>query len=269
MTALHGERGALVLSIDLPTMQPHSRTAGLVDLLKVISGFDVAATWYSPDPAASADVERILAAMPAQEIGILADASWSGREAPRALLMRELTRRVSRAEAAGYSIGTLAMPDQAATEHLDLATKQGIQTLRVRGSVEAPSSLVTRSLARVWGGSQPEVATPRLGRFGLWQVPVSASLPRRERFSLSGAARQGVRGVRAAAERGYFHLTLDAALASDSRVALPRLVERILVEAKARPESRVAVVSVRQLIHRMTVQRRATPAQSILRRRAA
>jgi hypothetical protein len=267
MSAPQSERGVFVLSIDLPPIRSIGPTNGLVDLLKVVSGFGVAATWYSPDPASSADVERILAVMPAQEIGISGDSTWATTGVGRTLFLRELSRRVARCESSGYSITSLAVPQRVAAEHLDLAVKHGIQCVRISPNL-APTSLLTRSLALL-RSSAAVGDVPRIGRFGLWQAPVSLRFPERERYSSPAVVRQAQRGLQQAMDHGYFHLVIDLALGSDVRGSLAKTVEKILAAARTRATSEVAVLSVRQLVHRLTSQRRAVPAQSFLRRRAA
>lgn len=258
------ERGAFVVSIDLPPIRAIGPTGGLSEIMRVIAGLGISATWYSPDPAGSPDIERVLSLAPAQEVGISGDATWATAGVGRNLFLRELSRRAVRAENAGYPIEALAVPERATVEHLDLALKHGIRSVRTSPTPIA-ESLLTRSLSRVFGGGASATDAPRPGRYGVWNIPVSQRIPLVDRFSMSGSARAAIRGAHQSLERGYYHLVVDLAIAGDARGALAKNFEKILLAAKSEA---LPILSVRQFLRRATQERQRVPAQSFLRQAA-
>jgi hypothetical protein len=260
-------RGTLILSVDLSRDRvPGPTAAGLTELLRIISGLGISATWFANDPASCLDVDRVLAISPVQEIGILADPSWSSPGIRRALLAHELSRRVKRAAAAGYAISTLALSTPVGVEHLGLLRKQGVAAIR-SGPPSRSRSILRQSLARVWGTSVGEVAEPQLTRHGLWQTPITHAFPAQDRFFPGGAVRGLLRAMDAAL---MLHLALDVDLISAGGRSVIRHVERMLCAARRQQEAgRLLVMNVRELCRRLDAQLRGAPSQSILRRRAA
>lgn len=270
MTGPAVRQGTLTLSIDLPPAAGSASASTCVnELIGIVAGHNFSATWFSVDPAASPEIDWVLAATPAQEIGVLADSSWIGNAVDRRVVFRELSRRTTRAQAAGYRVSTIALPDAIGIEHFDLLLKHGIAALRVAGTPRR-RSLLGRSLSLLRGKATAELPGAQLTRCGLWQVAVTMRFPVADRFSLSGAARAVLRGISQAAGGAHTHLALDAGLLAGRGPSAIRSVERILAAAGQQRDGRkIAVHGVRGLLEHLSRQRRCPPAQSILKRRAA
>ncbi len=268
MTSLHVSPGALVLSCDLPAACQSRPIAALKDTLQIISGAGFSATWFAADPARSADVEHILSTSPIQEIGLSGERSWSTKSASRSVFHAELSRRVTCAAAAGYSLSTLALPEYDLLTHPDLAIKQGIEVARIN-LPKPSSSLLTRALGHVLQSQSPSAAVPRLARYGLWQVPTSLCFPEPGASSLAGATRRAIRGIESA-QHGYFHLVVDLTSPNLSSSGALKSLESVLEAAQKRRDAhRLTVCNINQMVEQVAQAHRSIPARSILRERAA
>ena len=78
------DAGSFVISLDLATPRPLEAAPSRVgDLVKLLSGLGLSATWFCPDPAASKSLDRVLSVSPVQEVGLATDATWAGPSATR------------------------------------------------------------------------------------------------------------------------------------------------------------------------------------------
>ncbi len=151
-------------------------------------------TWAVSDPAHSAATSLILRSGIEHEIAILGDLNWVGPTAGRTRFARELMRRLSQARATGLEVTSL-IPNVASIEqHVDLVVKQGITAV---AGLQEPDS-------------DRHSPTPRALYYGVWELPVSETLPLvsewfvRGRYSLWRQIRRTMR------DAGTYHLVIDA-----------------------------------------------------------
>lgn len=253
----------LTLSIDLELDpmrpgrdQPRSLEAITDHLLRLLGRYQVPATWAVADPAMSAATELLLAADAGHEIAVLGDATWVGHEAGRMRFGRELARRVSHGRAAGLSISTLALRGAELSDHLDLVVKQDISV--VRGDYH--------DLASGWF-SRPVIQQPAALRFGLWEVPASMCLPGNSRWKIGGGGRRrGRKSIdQAIADRGVFHVQINALNLADRGSMAEHALEQILRHATLRQrEGAIEIATLANVARRLTGERITAPARSIL-----
>lgn len=259
------DAGSFVISLDLAAPRPLEAAPSRVgDLVKLLSGLGLSATWFCPDPAVSKSLDRVLSVSPVQEVGLATDATWAGSSATRTVYHRELTRRLDRAAAAGLQVSSLSSDTE--SNHLDVAARLGVTALRLAPKSE-PVSLVARSLRLLMTGAGVCGASPQPTRFGLWRVDASVRFPDRERFSLGGSVRSASRSLASAAAGGFFHLAIDVALLDQAGAAGIKALERVL--SYSVQQEQLAIVNVREYVQRKLQERKPRPAQSILHRRAA
>jgi len=227
-------------------------------LLSLLSKYRLQATWAVADPAISAATERLTTSGAGQEIAILADHTWAGREAGRSRFAREIARRVSRARAAGLDVSTLVLRDGTLGDQLDLVVKNGIRALRA--SYEP-------ALDGAWFAARV-VAQPRSPRFGLWELPPSWRLPSLSRWSVGGGgAGTAKRGIdQATAAKTVYHLMIDGLLLAAAGKSAERVLEKVLRHAeRRRAQGALRVMTLADTAQCLTGDRHATPARSILR----
>jgi hypothetical protein len=164
-------------------------------LIATMDAEQIPATWVVSDPAYSAATSLILKSPVNHELAILGDANWVGPTAGRTRFARELVRRISQARATGLNVTTLVPNVAPIDEHIDLVVKQQITAV-----VGLRMPAATR-----------QSLEPRAIHYGVWELPVSASLPMKATWFRSGE-RSIWRGIqRTAKEAGAFHLLIDAA----------------------------------------------------------
>jgi hypothetical protein len=212
------------------------------------------ATWAVSDPAHSAATPLVLRSATGHELAILGDANWVGPTAGRTRFARELARRVSQARSARINVTTLVPRVGAVDRHIDLVIKQRISA--IAGVECAPSANRT-------------IALPRALHFGVWEIPVSGSLPLRSRWWFSGK-RLVFRQIRAAAAAAaVFHLVVDApTMVQEGRGATATLAWLVQRVAELRNRGMVRTETLGQTAARLSAVPSATPQHSILRRAA-
>jgi hypothetical protein len=232
-------------------IERHQELAGVArQLIATMDGARVAATWAVNDPAHSAATSLLLHSPVDHELAILGDANWVGPTAGRTRFARELVRRISQSRAAGINISTLVPSVASIEDHIDLVVKQHITAV---ASVKVPA------------GVQP-IGDPRALHYGVWELPVTASLPLKASW-FGGGKRVTWRSIRrSAADAGTCHLLIDAAaIAAAGRgevAAVEWLVERV---ATLRDRGLVRVETLRSTAARLSAVPAVSPQRSILR----
>jgi hypothetical protein len=225
-----------------------------VQLIDLMEKHCLPITWAASDPAHSAATSRILRSAIPHEFAILGDANWLGPTAGRTRFARELSRRVAKARSAGLSVRTLVPRVSSIDEDIDLVVKQQITAIAGVGAL---------------ANTTPRTTSPQALHFGVWEIPVSSTLPARAGwFSNGGWA--AWRRVRAAAqEASLFHLLIDApAVCDEGRAAqkvIAWLIDRV---ATLRDRGLVRVETLGAAAARLSGVPSVRPQQSILHRAA-
>jgi len=253
-------RATLVLAIDLEwrvherhradATQLDSVTAQLVSLL---GRYRIPATWAVADPARSAATDVVQAASAQHEIAVLGDPTWVGRGAGRARFARELARRVEGGRTAGVAIDTLALRSAALERELevDLAVKHGLSMLSTVEGDSSPSA----------------VQRPRYVRFGLWQLPVTATLTHSGSWLRASGGQLARRAIRSAISSGsVVQVLIDGPSLVAAGTRGPSSIERTLRLAARLRDRGVLQVTTLGLLGRSLAHRpKSAPAHSILR----
>jgi hypothetical protein len=256
-----------VVSVDLDGGSSASSTdrrhleAAAAAVQQALVGAGLAATWFAVNPSASRLVDRILAADTRAEIGLLGEVGWSAAGTSRQAFSSELSRRAAATKSAGYGLSALSLPAGPLDEHSDLMVKHGFVAVRGSGVEDARAGL--SGMLRVLRMTEA-VARPRAIRFGLWDVPATASLPgvpsavAQRRIDL--AARTG----------GVVHLTIDLGRIAVSGRGEVAAVEQTIARLAARAASEGLVAqTLSAAATGMGRGCKARPATSILRTKAA
>ncbi|HEX4414842.1 MAG TPA: hypothetical protein VH107_14505 [Lacipirellulaceae bacterium] len=207
-------------------------------------------TWAVSDPAHSAATALIVKSAIDHELAVLGDTNWVGPTAGRTRFARELARRLAQARAAGLQVTTL-MPCVANVESdMDLIVK-----LQITALVGLATSLIPR-----------QTAGPQALHYGVWEVPLSASLPMKTSWFTNGKRTLSRRIERTVAEAGGFHLLIDAgAIAASKRhdAAVAKwLLRRIAI---LRDRGLLQVETMRATANRLSDVPSVSPQRSILR----
>lgn len=135
--------------------------------------------------------------------------------------------------------------------HWDLLVKHGVRAVRTLGC--AP-------LARDRQAARPRAVLPRPEaiRFGLWQVPVTISLPADDPAAVRGYLRRLGPG-------DYLHVHLDAVQLAASRQARRRCEAEVRRLAVGQQRGELRAVTMAALLERLCANTQARPSRSILR----
>jgi len=236
--------GVFGLSIDLQEGSASSLQAELRQLLKTLQRVQIPATFSTPSPGRDGLVERLRAESLRHEHAILADSSWIGPSVGRTQFSRELARRVEIAKAQRASFHTIAVTDTELTANLDLLVKHRISVVR--------SPMNT--------GFHPQSL-----RFGVWQAPVSFTLPSKGGWQFGGTEWAIKRALsRASRLHGLVHLVVQLETLKDQTEVAS--LERILTTVqRRRSKGLIAAVTMQGLVARLAPQRQAVSARSVLR----
>jgi hypothetical protein len=218
-------------------------------LITTMDAERVPATWAVSDPAHSAATSLILRSAVEHELAILGDANWVGPTAGRTRFARELVRRVTQARAAGIEVTTL-VPGVASIEgHIDLVVKQHITAVAGLNEADLPRMGIE----------------PRALHYGVWELPLTGSLPLKATWFGSGRRALWRRIERTIADAGSFHLLVDAGAMTAKRndeATVKWLVKRV---AALRDRGLIRVEAMRQTAARLSDIPAAAPQRSILR----
>ena len=219
-------------------------------LIATMDAERIPATWAVCDPAHSAATSLLLKSAVDHELAILGDANWVGPTAGRTRFARELVRRMTQARGAGLNVTTL-VPSVASIEgHIDLVVKQQISAI---AGLQTPAAA-------------GQFLEPRALHYGVWEVPLSASLPMQETWFSSGKRSIWRRIHRTASEAGSFHLLIDAAaIAASGR--RDNLIVKWLMRRTAtlRDRGLLRVETLRATAARLSDVPAISPQRSILR----
>jgi hypothetical protein len=270
--------GALVVSVDLPTVRPEASVESVQlavePLVELFTEVQVSATWGISCPAVWNQAEPLLNASTPQELAILGDESWAATFAGRERFCRGLALHQAAAAKIGYRPTTFTFNRGSIEPYVDLAQKRGITATRSPLETAAPSAgvlgLVSRLAVRT---RNPSVAyRPEAIRFGLWDLRPSVSWPgatQAQRPRLPMAVLR--RGLDEAIElRGVFHLVLDAQTLAIAGARAIRGLERFFAYAvRRREQTRLAILTMQETAVRLSSPRACGAARSILHSRAA
>jgi hypothetical protein len=219
-------------------------------LIGLMDSYRLPTTWAVSDPAHSAATPLILRSAVEHELAILGDAYWVGPTAGRTRFARELARRVLQARAAGVQVASFVPRVATVERHIDLIVKQRISA--IAGVVDAESG--RQSL------------NPRALHYGVWELPVTASLPVKSTWFSSGrwSSWRQIRG--SMREATTFHLAIDAAaIAEDGRRAEKTVAWLMRRVADMRNRGLVQVETLRAASGRLSAVPASSPQHSILR----
>ncbi len=249
----------LTVHLDPPSeagnREKHPKLADFVrQIIELTDEHHLPVTWAVSDPAHSAATPLVVRSATCHELAILGDANWVGPTAGRTRFARELARRVSQARSARINVTTLVPRVGSVDRHIDLVIKQRISA--IAGVVSAP--VANRSMA-----------LPRALHYGVWEIPVSESLPLQSRWWFSGK-RSVFRQIRVAADAAtVFHLVVDApAMVQEGRGATATLAWLVRRVAELRDRGLMGAETLGQTAARLSAVPNATPQHSILRKAA-
>ncbi len=232
---------------------PRDLAAVVRRLIGLMDSLHLPATWAVSDPAHSGATALVLRSAAGHEMAILGDAHWLGPTAGRTRFARELVRRVSHARAAGIEISSLVPRVAPIERHIDLIVKQQISAV---AGVSDPSS-------------SRQLAVPRAMHYGVWEMPVAATLPVRSGWLSSGRWSTWQRIRRSGRNAATFHLTIDAPAVAQAGKRGEKTVAWLMRRvAELRDRGMVQVETLRGAAARLGEVRSPSPQQSILRRAA-
>lgn len=184
-------------------VERHQELASVTrQLVATMDAERIPAAWAVSDPAHSAATSMILKSAVDHELAILGDANWVGPTAGRTRFARELVRRMTQARGAGLHVTTLVPSVATIDDQIDLVVKQQITAI-----VGLKSPATTQQFLE-----------PRAMHYGVWEVPLSASLPMKATWFSSGKRSIWRRIQRTTSDAGAFHLLIDAsAIAASGR----------------------------------------------------
>jgi hypothetical protein len=197
----------VTVTLDSPVegqvLERHQELAGVTrQLIATMEAERVPVTWAVSDPAHSAATPLVLRSAVDHEIAILGDANWVGPTAGRTRFARELVRRVTQARQAGLEISSFIPRVASIEDHIDLVVKQHITAVA--------------GVADEMGERQ--FSETRALHYGVWEVPISATLPLRATWFGTGKRALWRNIRRTGTEAGSLHLLIDAsAIAASGR----------------------------------------------------
>jgi hypothetical protein len=233
------------------SVERHQDLAGVArQLISTMDAARVPATWAVSDPAHSAATSLIIKSAVEHELAILGDCNWVGPTAGRTRFARELVRRITQARAAGIEVTTLVPAVASIEGHIDLVVKQGIT---------AVASLAPEAGAKT-------VDKARALHYGVWELPVSRTLPLKPTWFGSGKRALWGQVLRTSEEAGAFHLLVDAAaIAAGKRgdeATVKWLIGRV---GTLRDRGLIRIETLRTTAARLSDIPAAAPQRSILR----
>lgn len=207
-------------------------------------------TWAVSDPAHSAATSLILQSEVDHEMAILGDANWVGDTAGRTRFARELVRRLTQARATGLNVTSLVPHVASIENHVDLVVKQHVTAVAGLKPTE----------------STRRHTTPRAMHYGVWELPVSESMPLPYSRFFSGKRSLWKRIRHTARDAGTFHLMISAPAIAASGESATKPVDWIIRRiALLRDRGIVQVETMRSVSARLSDIPAVKPQRSILR----
>lgn len=239
--------GLLAFSIDVP----NGAESTVQSLRSLFQQSSVSATWAVPRPAESAAATAILSNGGRNEIALLGDPSWVGREAGRTRFAREISRRVIESRANGIDVSTLVIQDVDLDGNLDVLVKHRISAVRGGDKLRPTAKRLVR---------------PYSLRFGIWQISTSHWLPGKAQWWQGGDSFAIKRAIsRASLEGNFVHVAIDAARLCGGKDAI-RSVERIVSHAsQQRERGLLNIDTLSRVAHAMSRSNQAPATGSVLR----
>jgi hypothetical protein len=216
----------------------------ITSLLQTLRRTRTPATLSVPSPGEHNIFARGLAEPLRHDFAILADPSWVSQQAGRTKFARELARRITAAGSNGLDVRALALDGTELAGNLDLLVKHRISIVR---------------------GNGPAGFEPQSLRFGIWQAPVSFSLPSTSRWSFGGIEWAVSRALsKAANSHDLVHVVADAHALSDPGISTT--LDRILaLVQKRQAKGHITQVTLGGLVDSLTPRRQARTSRSVLR----
>jgi hypothetical protein len=241
--------GLFGLSIDFTSDSLQSLQRELSQLLTTLKRVQIPATFSTPTPGNEVLIEQLRSGTLSHEVAILADSSWVGTHISRTHFARELTQRVQAASANGVQVHTIALADAELTQNLDLLVKNHISVVRTR-----LHSGVVRSGVEA-----------QLLRFGVWQAPISFTVPTTGRRPFGGTEWAISRVLtRATHQQGFVHLVVDLEVLKN-RTEMASLEQILATVQRRQKKGLIETVTMQGLVMRLAPQRQTSSACSVLR----
>jgi len=219
-------------------------------LIGLMDSHRLPTTWAVSDPTHSAATTLISRSAVEHELAISGDTYWLGPTAGRTRFAREFARRMLQARSAGLRVTTLVPRVAPLERHIDLLVKQRISAICGGLSSEPGQRLLS----------------PRALHYGVWELPVTGSLPVTSNWLSSGGRTTWRRIRRAAHEAATFHLLIDApAMTHEGRRAEKTVAWLMRRIAELRDRGLVEVQTMRAAASRLASVPAPAPQHSILR----
>jgi hypothetical protein len=247
------QTGVLAISVDLEAFHRAQLEASrrgrdtVARLLDLFARHRLPATWAIGNPALAAHSE-VLAIGPHHELALRGEAAWTCRRAGRLHLAMDLPRRLGAAREAGIGISSLALDGGTAMAGPAIAT------------------LVEAGITAVWNTAADRSGRDKAVKLGpdLWQLPVTAIVPARDRWlpRAPGELRQAIR--RATEQCDIVHLAVDAARLEQAS-ALAAVNASLRLIAATREKGEIAVTTLARIAADLSQTTQSAPSRSILR----
>jgi len=234
-------RGLFALSLDVRDNVTDRQVAKLLQSLRRTG---IPATVAMASPGENSVAARVQDDALPHDFAILAEDTWVGQRVGRTKFARELARRVEVAGKNGIAPHTLALYGTELDRNLDLLVKHRIAVVRRCGIA----------------GFQPASL-----RFGIWQAPVSFSIPSTSPWQLGGLEWTVHRALsKAAKEHGLVHVVADAQSLLEPRFYAT--FERILgLVQQQQCKRHLTAVTLGTLVELLTPRRQTPASRSVLR----
>jgi hypothetical protein len=241
------------------------------ELLRSLAGqHHVPVTWTCQNPSESL-VARAASRRAGDEIALSVTSASAGSMP----LRRHVAQQLTRARVAGLSVSTLALPAARGRAALDGhdASKLGITAIRTTSEASRAASVGLFSrLMNSLAGQRTALPRPRKLRYGLWEVPATIVHPWRQgraggAVTLTSPRRSIDRLIRF---HPYLHVAIDVPLVAEMGGAAIEPIEQLLkLAGQASLAGALRIGTIASLTASFAPARAVSPAQSILKRRAA
>lgn len=269
----------LVVSVDLEApagcSQPSVELARGAHrpLLNLLNELAVPGTWCVAAPGDWKAAIELIVDTKNHELAILGSEAWTKPSTGRQRFVSELQLHLAKAERAGYQPTSLALSSGNVASSADLAQKLGITAIRTASTVAPFATGISGLVQRVFGrnADAERAYQPSAVRFGVWDLKPSAIWPHPTR---SQDLRVPVGSLRRALElaidaQSVFHLVLNGTAVAEAGDAAIRGLRKFFAHAdRRRRQTRLAMLSMQDLVARLASPRTKSSAHSILRRAA-
>ncbi|HEY2880812.1 MAG TPA: hypothetical protein VGJ15_00210 [Pirellulales bacterium] len=237
------------LSIDADSGAAGAKVV-IAELLDRLQQLRIAASWALTDFAVAPMMQRNAECAMGHEVALLSDAALAKADLSRTDIMQCVVRPLQLAADGGINISTLAVGYAWQPRHIDLLTKYGLTMIRTPHVFSSRTTTGVRAIC-----------------YGLWHVPVSASMKGGGWMANLSQWRIARRAVdRAIQDGGWCHLRIDlASLATGDAICGMRTIDRLLRHlVQLRSTGHIALETLRDTAARLTPRRSVAAAHSIL-----